>query len=305
MSKSGYIERYKLILQKLRKQTYCSYEELEQHIFDRLQFAHLRDERVKTHFSKRTFQRDIAEINQLFGIQIAFSRQQKAYYIEQSHYTDIAFTRMIEAYDTFNTFNITDSFENILVFENRRSKGLENLEDVISAIKSHSIVEFDYEKFNSLSNESRRLHPYFLKEYKYRWYIIGLDEKDKKVKSFALDRINYLTVTNQKFKPADVPSIMQRYEHCFGIFCPDKGQPQNVVLSFPAHQAPYFKTLPLHHSQDIIIDNDKEFRMAVTVFITPDFIMELLSFAQFLKVIEPLSLKQTLIDTIKKATKTI
>jgi predicted DNA-binding transcriptional regulator YafY len=41
---------------------------------------------------------------------------------------------------------------------------------------------------------SRKVHPLALKESKDRWYLIAIDTKDKILKSFGLDRINYLDV---------------------------------------------------------------------------------------------------------------
>ena len=38
--------------------------------------------------------------------------------------------------------------------------------------------------------KTRIVHPLALKESRYRWYLVALDEKDSVIKSFALDRIS-------------------------------------------------------------------------------------------------------------------
>jgi predicted DNA-binding transcriptional regulator YafY len=55
--------------------------------------------------------------------------------------------------------------------------------------------------------------------------------------------------------------------------------------------------LPLHHTQEVIANNEKELRIKLKLCITHDFIMELLSYGDTLKVIKP----DILIDEVKVA----
>jgi len=48
--------------------------------------------------------------------------------------------------------------------------------------------------------------------------------------------------------------------------------------------------MPLHESQQILIDNEEELRIKLKVFITEDFLMEILSHGERVRVIEPKSL---------------
>ena len=52
----------------------------------------------------------------------------------------------------------------------------------------------------------------------------------------------------------------------------------------------YIKSLPLHDSQEIITDNEDELQIKLKLVITHDFLMELLSFGENVKVIAPQSL---------------
>jgi len=52
----------------------------------------------------------------------------------------------------------------------------------------------------------------------------------------------------------------------------------------------------LHSSQEIIIDNDSELVIKLKIFITYDFVMEILSYGYNVKVLKPPSL----VDSIKK-----
>jgi len=59
--------------------------------------------------------------------------------------------------------------------------------------------------------------------------------------------------------------------------------------------------LPLHESQQILADNEEEIRVQLTVFITHDFVMELLSHGANVKVLQPESLIQDLKEVYKSA----
>ncbi len=74
---------------------------------------------------------------------------------------------------------------------------------------------------------------------------------------------------------------------------------QEIILSFEPGQGKYIVSYPLHGSQKVIIDNEKELRVSLYLFITHDFIMELLSFGDKVKVIQP----QSLIDDLKQVYK--
>lgn len=67
-------------------------------------------------------------------------------------------------------------------------------------------------------------------------------------------------------------------------------QPQEVILSFDPVQGKYIKSLPLHESQEIILDNDDELEVKLLLYLTYDFNMELLSYGERVKVLKPDSL---------------
>ncbi len=74
MSKRAYISRYLLIIKKLKTKPYSSLEEISSYINNKLEYLQMQDEDLNMGFSQRTFQRDMKEIKDLFGIDIEFSR---------------------------------------------------------------------------------------------------------------------------------------------------------------------------------------------------------------------------------------
>ena len=297
MSKRGYISRYLLILKKLKVKPYSTYEELQSYIENQFDYLQMQDDNLQIGFSKRTLQRDIKEIRNVFGIDIEYSKSNKGYYISQSETENMNFQRMMEAFDMFNSLNLAQDLTPFIHLEKRRPQGTENLYGLLHAIKNRLQIKFTYQKFWEEELSQRLVEPYALKEFKNRWYIMAKDSKDNNIKSFALDRLTNFEITNQTYQYPDNYSIEQSYRYCFGIISPNDEEPQDIILSFDPFQGKYIKTLPLHDTQQVLVDNDVEMKIKLKLCLTHDLVMELLSFGDNMKVIEPKSLA----DQIKQA----
>lgn len=303
MSKKGYISRYLLIIKKLRVKPYTSYKELKGYIENQIEFLQMLDDQLSIGLSLRTLQRDIKEISNNFGIDIEYSRSGKGYHIIQSESENMNFQRMMEAFDLFNSLNLSQDLSPFIDLEKRKPQGTENLYGLLHAIKNKLQIKFAYQKFWDDEISHRIAEPYAMKEFKNRWYVMAKDKKDEKVKSFALDRLSGLEITNKTFIYPDSYNIEEHYRYCFGIIDPNKDEPEDIVLSFDPIEGKYIKTLPLHSSQQILIDNEQELRIKLKLFVTYDLIMELLSHGYNLKVLQPESLVEEIKTSHEKALK--
>ena len=262
-----------------------------------LLLTHYPENSGRENWGKRTLKRDLKEIRNVFGIDIEYSKSQKGYFISQNENENMNFQRMMEAFDMFNSLNLAQDLTPFIQLEKRRPQGTENLYGLLHAIKNRFKIKFTYQKFWEEELSQRLVEPYALKEFKNRWYIMAQDYKDNIIKSFALDRLTNLEITNQNYQYPDNYSIQQIYRYCFGIISPNDEEPQDIILSFDPIQAKYIKTLPLHDTQQVLVDNDEEMKIKLKLCLTHDLLMELLSFGDNMKVIEPKSLA----DQIKQA----
>jgi len=147
------------------------------------------------------------------------------------------------------------------------------------------------------------LCPFALKEFKHRWYLAARDIYDERVKIYDLDRMSDLETLENHFSE-DADFDMDKIEkHCFGIIVPRDEEPQNAVLSFNPLQGKYIKSLPLHETQKILIDNNKELRICLNIYLTHDFKMEILSMGENVKIIEPKSFADEIKATYRAALK--
>jgi predicted DNA-binding transcriptional regulator YafY len=288
MAHTDKLIRYHLIIKKLRRKD-CTFDEIK----DYLSLESDLQER-NLNVSKRTFQRDIDAINAIYNIHIQFDFSNQVYYINYDNQLELN-NRLLEVLDMFNALNISERLSKNIQFEQRKAQGTAYLHDFLEAIKRKQIIKFGHQKFWDSEITNRKVKPLALKEFRSRWYVIAEDTKDSKIKSFGLDRIHEPKISRESFDLPENFDVNDFYRHSFGIIGPNNNVPEEIILSFNSDQKKYIKTLPLHPSQEIISETDQELVIRLKLIITFDFIMELLSMAGNLKVIQP----QSLINEIK------
>ena len=297
------MHRYKLIIKKLKTKPYSSYEELSSYINHQMDYLQIQDENLNMAFSRRTLQRDIQEIRSLWGLDIEYSKQNRGYFIANELANNANTERMMEAFDLFNALNISQDISPFIHLENRQPQGTENLYGLIHAIKNKQQIKFSSHKYRQEKISYRTVEPYALKEFKNRWYLIAKDTWSDSVKTYALDRLFELEITNQKFTQTSIYNVEENFRYCFGIISPNEEEPKDIVLSFNNFQGKYIKSLPLHHTQTIVLDNEEELQIKLKLCITHDFVMELLSFGNNVKVVQPQILKDEIKVALAKALK--
>ncbi|WP_192823776.1 YafY family protein [Rufibacter sp. LB8] len=302
MSKKGFISRYLLIIKKLKATPYVTLAELQRYVEREVAYLQHRDDTLQIGVSERTMVRDIKDIRNLFGVEIAYDKKEKGYALLQTEADDLNFQRMLEAFDLFSSLHGAQEGAPYVQVEKRRPQGTENLHGLLHAIKNRLLITFTYHKFWEDHVSQRTAEPYALKEFRNRWYVLARDQKDRRVKSFALDRLSNLQITSQVFRVTAPFNPEETYRHCFGIISPDHGQePEEVILSLDPFQGKYVKTLPLHKSQQVLLDSEDELRIKLYLCVTHDFVMELKSLGAEVTVLQPASLQKELKQTYSEA----
>jgi predicted DNA-binding transcriptional regulator YafY len=293
MSKKQFVKRYSLVINCLRKAP-ATFEEIQKFLSIQSDI----DEEKYT-MSKRTLQRDINEIASLYDIEIASNRSTKNYEIIEDE-NDDRNERLMESFEIFSALNWSKNLKNHLIVEKRRPLGTEHMHGLLHAIKNQFQVQCNYEKYwDSQGVKSQRtLLPLALKEARNRWYLIAQDLVDAVVKTFGLDRISNLELSHTKFKYPSEYDIDEQFKDAFGIISTEK-EAQKVVLELSIAQANYIKSLPLHHSQKIISENESTCTIQLYLRPTYDFVMELMSMGKEVKVIEPQKLQEEIIAKLK------
>lgn len=289
--------------------------------------------------TRRTIQKDIELMKEEskvgYSAPIAYDSKKRAYYYTDPNFTIQAFglkeedimallfyAKTLEQYKGVKIFKdiliaIEKVLENFDMAKKTRKaimnrtlmqtekiisiKGVEFIEKILKAIVANQKIIFDYTKFESEPTKSRILAPILLKEDRHYWYVIGALEGKDTLTTFALDRMSNLVVTNQYFNPIPFDSELY-FKHSLGITVAEK-IPVEVVLSFKAFQGNYIKTLPIHETQKILKDNEKELRISIQVKPTYEFYSKILGYGSDVKVISPRSVAKEIKQQLHTALK--
>ncbi|MDW7692678.1 WYL domain-containing protein [Flammeovirgaceae bacterium SG7u.111] len=180
--------------------------------------------------------------------------------------------------------------------------GTEFIPNIVTALEEQKIIEFEYQKYGDNNIKKRILYPYLLKEDSNRWYIIGKLKGKKQLTTFAIDdRIKSLYITSEYFSP-DKIDFDEYFKYSFGISVFDEPVTE-VILSFDAHQGFYIKSLPLHSTQKVLVDNNEELRISIQVKPSYEFYSKILSYGKAVKVVSPNKLQEEIkvhIDALSK-----
>ena len=178
--------------------------------------------------------------------------------------------------------------------------GSEFLNPLIEAIIHKSVVEIQYQRFERDKPIRHFIHPYYLKEYRNRWYLIGWHDKWKDICTFALDRLISVEERNDKHYIEGYFDPEAYFENSVGIIA-RLGPPVKVRLRFTKVQGDYILTLPIHKSQVVEKQTKEHTTISLNVGISYELISSIVSWGDQVQVLEPKSLKNEIRDIHRKA----
>lgn len=192
--------------------------------------------------------------------------------------------------------NVPESSSMIAFEEHTEAKGKEYFEELFSAIKEKCPVKINYQPFGK---EERELvvHPYMLKEYRNRWFLIGRVGNYKNVSNLALDRIKgKIKNCAEPFIDNDLFDPEHYFKNLIGVTLPsDQEAPSSIIIRVAPASAEYVRTKPLHKSQEILKKyKNGGLQIRLNVYINFELISYLLSYGVGIEIQEPVELRERL-----------
>ena len=253
----------------------------------------------------RTFANHIASIADIFGIDIVCDRRDNTYYIENTEDLNGRGIRnwMLNALSLNSLLSEGASLHNRIYFDDVPSKD-KFLPTIIQAIRDGKKLEMRYQSYRKPDEEHFVIEPYFLKEFKRRWYLYGYKGDKDGCRMLALDRMITVTISSESFSLPQEFSAAGYFGSIYGVRVYSGMKPEKVLLKVSEMQTKYFRSLPLHKSQKEV-ETHKEYSI-FSYFLTTDydFKQDVLSFGSEVEVLEPESLRKEFrnaIDQMRKA----
>jgi len=179
-------------------------------------------------------------------------------------------------------------------------KGSEYLAPIIEAVRKQQVLRLYYHPFYEDKPYFTEVHPYLLKEYENRWYMVGLNDFKRQTRTYSLDRIRDIQVSDVNYIAKDF-NAESYFKHTIGVISPP-GTPPRIVVEVQKTQAQYMITRPWHESQNIEEEKEDSIVFSLRVHPTYELVSLLLSFGKDLRVLSPDSLRERIRDHVNAMT---
>jgi len=286
------LRRFYLIIEKIKQRGDSSFKAIADH---------LKDNDVQ--ISKRTMQRDINQIRNDFGVEVAYDRDSDQYFINEDMSANLSgFYQFLELSLTAEILReeLKDKRELIkyVHFDGiDLLAGQSNLKLVLQAISLKRWISFSYEKYTEEGIKEHSIIPCLLKRYQNRWYVFGRS-KNGYTATFGLDRVKELEILTENFTEDEV-EIPEGFNSIVGLNY--SGQPIHVLLEADSLQAKYLKSLPLHHSQQTKSEAKDSTVFEYQLIANFELTQAILRLGDQVKVLGPQSLQTEIKDALQRA----
>ena len=297
MSQLVSIKRLLVIISNVRSnRKYSSQQELLNDVNDSLSLRGYND------ISGKTLERDFKLIEEAFGLTLGFDAKRGRYAVkEDGSNRQERLEELLFNFDLLNELDSNSPLRSYVLAEHHRPPHSNMMFLLLSAIREQHPIQFTYEDYRkATAYQVERAYPHYLKESQGRWYLFAFNNST--LKTYAVERITALSIfESETFTRRMTIDVAELFRDCFGIWNDERIPIEDIELSYSPLDGRFIKSLPLHPSQQILVDNDQEFRIALRLRITNDFVMALLARSTSLTVMKPESLRNRVRDIYREA----
>lgn len=251
----------------------------------------------------RTFHKWRIAVEEMFGLVIECERRGGYHY-------HIANADELKSDCVRNWLMSTLSVSNLLI-DNQHMKdrilledipsGHEFLTDIIEAMKGGYSLNMTYQSYWREKSNTFVVEPYCVKLFRQRWYMVARSPYLDRSLVYSLDRILELETDKKKrFKLPRTFDASVYFDGCFGVIAGDGTNVENVKLKVSVGQANYLRSLPLHHSQQEILQTEEYSIFELRIRPTFDFYQEILRNGEDVEILEPEWLRKEIAGIIEK-----
>ena len=115
-------------------------------------------------------------------------------------------------------------------------------------ISNEVVINMSYHTFTNKSIRSIIFHPYLLKQYNDRWFLIGAADDNKKILTFALDRIDKVEPLPEKKYEKCHDDLYERFEDIVGVTFFEDRTVEHILCWVSDASKDYVDTKPIHGS---------------------------------------------------------
>jgi predicted DNA-binding transcriptional regulator YafY len=185
---------------------------------------------------------------------------------------------------------------------NKLLKGLEFITPIYQAILDKKTLQIEYKSFRAAQSQFFICFPYLLKEYRNRWFLITRTHTKPALFTLALDRmISLQDLPGEKYMSYNGVDFDRYYDDLIGVTKSERDRAHKVFLFIDKDNAPYVLTKPLHHSQQLIQEQEDGIIIRIDVVLNFELEREILGFGEYMQVLAPRHLAKKIRQRLEKA----
>ena len=247
--------------------------------------------------SERTFFNHKDAIFDTFGIDIQCDRTLGYHIVNSGDLgSDGLRNWLLQSISLNNILNESSDMRDRILFEPIPSSQ-KYLTEIISAMRDGKMIGLTYQRFGRPEPCSIIVAPYCVKMFRQRWYMLAKSEEYDRPSIYALDRIQGMEEMEESFKLPKKFNAEEFFRNYFGVIIGDDYEVEDVKLKVKADQVMYYRTLPLHRSQQEIETTDEYSVFRYHIAPTYDFWQEILSKGDTVEVLEPAGFREWMAAT--------
>lgn len=185
--------------------------------------------------------------------------------------------------------------------KNEHLKGIHYLDVLYQAILKKIVLKIKYKSFKSRKTNTHRFHPYILKEYNNRWFVLGKHSARSPFINLALDRMESIDYDLNTPYHEENLNPDTYYKDIVGVTLNEGDTVENVVFWVERSNAPYVKTKPFHASQQVVEERENGTVFQIRVKLNFELERLILGFGDCIEVLAPRRLRKSIARTLRAA----
>ena len=184
--------------------------------------------------------------------------------------------------------------------DNAQLKGMQFFADLHDYIRSKQPILVKYRPYTNPELLEELIHPYFLKQFNSRWFVLGYNPKYDAITTFALDRIISIEKSSQKYIPNTKYNFKEYFNKVIGVTIIE-GESEEILIEVEAAEYPYVESKPMHQTQKMVRISEKG-NPIISLNVIPNFELKqsILAYGKGMTVLSPQKLKDDIIGILEQ-----
>ena len=194
-------------------------------------------------------------------------------------------------------------FPYVVLETNPLYEGIKWIPEIYKAIDGNYKLHIDYDSFDGKWDFEDTVRPYFLKEFRNRWFLIGKPESvSEPFYTIPLDRIHAVKPLDDTvfFEKEEKDNAMRMFEEVVGATYIADNPLEEIILEFRAPATGYVRTKPIHHSQRIISETTDKLVISLKVRENYELYQSILFYVPNVRVVKPKHLHEKMLNMLKE-----